>query len=508
MGRKLGSKNKNINTAKNKNVININVNSSTSRKGRGRPRKQSNDTTQTRQYGGGGGMAPPQVIISQPTPQQDNSLLSSFITSRMLNESNMLNSRTSMPSMVEPPTGRELPSYFSARESIITKLPETPIKEPVIKPADITPSSKIKTKEPIPEPEPRKIDVKPDEVAPPTTGRHLYKKLKDTASTVADAASSELGTAIIESALNGIDKTHVASSLVGTALRAHRNRKENAVDADEEIKQNEIKQLRQLHKNKNKTDAENALFNTLKTKYTGVQPRPPKNIKQMNDAATSIQLAVKNRKARNEFADKYVDKLKDEYAKGKAGAHIRSAVRAKLYSKEIKDLLEETRAKDKIVSAIQSKQYSNERKQVLAVHKNLGPAIKQAVTRNKYTKARDKYYDKKEGNKLDTMEAQVGYIENVVKKARDIKEKQSKDTLSNAIKSRKARQDYKEAVDTYNPATHQANIRDKRKEFARIITTKTTSPQAKEDAQKQFKKTNYVFKRKSNAGRPPNQPSK
>jgi hypothetical protein len=346
MGRKLGSKNKNINTAKNKNVININVNSSTSRKGRGQPRKQSNDTTQTRQYGSGGCMAPPQVIISQPT-QQDNSLLSSFIMSRMLNESNMLNSRTSMPSMVEPPTGRELPSYFSSRESIIPKLSETPIKEPVIKPADITPSIKIKTKEPTLEPEPLKIDVKQDEVAPPTTRCHLYKKLKDTATTVANAASSELGTAIIERALKGIDKTHVASSLVGTALRAHRNRKENAVDADEEIKQNEIKQLRQLHKNKNKTDAENALFNTLKTKYTGVQPKPLKNIKQMNDTATSIQLAVKNRKARNEFADKYVDKLKDEYAKGKAGAHIRSAEKAKLYSKEIKDLLEETRAKDK-----------------------------------------------------------------------------------------------------------------------------------------------------------------
>jgi hypothetical protein len=57
-------------------------------------------------------------------------------------------------------------------------------------------------------------------------------------------------------------------------------------------------------------------------------------------------------------------------------------------------------------------------------------------------------------------------------------------------------------------STHQANIRDKRKEFTRIITTKTTSPQAKEDAQNQFKKTNYVFKPKSNAGRPPNQPSK
>jgi hypothetical protein len=69
------------------NVININVNSSKSKKGRGRPRKQSNDTTQNRQPGGMGGMAPPQVINSQPqpAPQQDNSLLSTFITSRMLN---------------------------------------------------------------------------------------------------------------------------------------------------------------------------------------------------------------------------------------------------------------------------------------------------------------------------------------------------------------------------------------------------------------------------------------
>ncbi len=36
-----------------------------------------------------------------------------------------------------------------------------------------------------------------------------------------------------------------------------------------------------------------------------------------------------------------------------------------------------------------------------------------------------------------------------------------------------------------------------------MITTQTTSKQAKQDAQKQLKKTNYVFKRKSNAGRPP-----
>jgi hypothetical protein len=82
-------------------------------------------------------------------------------------------------------------------------------------------------------------------------------------------------------------------------------------------------------------------------------------------------------------------------------------------------------------------------------------------------------------------------------------QKQAKATLSEAIKLRKARKEFKEAQDTYDPREHQEKIRAKRKEFARIITTQTTSKQAKNDAQKQFKKTNYVFKRKSNAGRPP-----
>ena len=129
MPRTKGSKNKNINTAKNKNIININVNSSKSKKGRGRPRKQSNDTTQNRQSGGMG-MAPPQVIISQPQPtqQQDNSLLSSFITSRLLNEPNILNNRTNMTN-IEPPTIKDQPSYFNARESIRPKIPDTSAKQ-------------------------------------------------------------------------------------------------------------------------------------------------------------------------------------------------------------------------------------------------------------------------------------------------------------------------------------------------------------------------------------------
>ena len=66
---------------------------------------------------------------------------------------------------------------------------------------------------------------------------------------------------------------------------------------------------------------------------------------------------------------------------------------------------------------MQSKEYSDKLKQVMAVRKNLGPAIKQTLTRGVYIRKRDEYYDKKVRNKLNTMEAQVGYIENVVKKS-------------------------------------------------------------------------------------------
>ena len=86
-------------------------------------------------------------------------------------------------------------------------------------------------------------------------------------------------------------------------------------------------------------------------------------------------------------------------------------------------------------------------------------------------------------------------------------QKQAETTLSSAIKSRKARKDYKTAQDTYDPAQHQDKIRDKRKEYTRIISTQSTTPQAKEAAQKKFNKTEHVFKRKSKAGRPPLNPS-
>jgi len=385
MPRTKGSKNKNTNTAKNKNVININVNSSTSKKGRGRPRKQSNDTTQNRQtrhplgYNPGPSMmAPPQVIVSQPTPQQDNSLLSSFITSRMLNESNMLSSRTNIPT-VEPPTTREQPSYFNARESIIPKLPDTPItKPPVIKPADISPSTKIKTSEPAPPPEPTKTDVKPDDVAPPKEKGPLkfYKKLKSAAGTVADAAASDIGISIIESAVNEIDKSHVAATLIGSALRGHRGRKNHAfIKKYPEIVNKRLEDVKRMDPRteltykpvgKDEKPEKPAYLQFLEKKRanpiigqdlanieTPIQKKAARQIqaalrqkiakneysekKEQTNAATDIQTAIRQKIAKNKVADKYLEKQKEQQAK----TTLSEAVKRKAAYQKVKNIIED-----------------------------------------------------------------------------------------------------------------------------------------------------------------------
>ena len=63
-------------------------------------------------------------------------------------------------------------------------------------------------------------------------------------------------------------------------------------------------------------------------------------------------------------------------------------------------------------------------------------------------------------------------------------ENQAGSIITKSIKNKIARKDFKNAKDTYDPATHQDKIRDKRKEFARIMTTQTKTKKAKEDAQK------------------------
>ena len=79
-------------------------------------------------------MAPPQVIISQPTPQQDNSLLTSYLTSKLMNESNApVRSSTIEPAPVRP--ADVAPPRIMERVE-----PPTP---PLRKPAEITPSKPI-----------------------------------------------------------------------------------------------------------------------------------------------------------------------------------------------------------------------------------------------------------------------------------------------------------------------------------------------------------------------------
>ena len=174
MGRKIGSKNKNTNKAKNKNIININVNTSTKRK-RGRPSKKdstNNDkTTRNQQLAGGGAYntrapvftapPPPVQYISPPQPDQTNSLLQSFITSRLLNESTIPN-RTNMtydePIRSYEPSRRETLNF---RESMIPKVEDTPLKTNV-KPPPPPPTG------PPPPPPPPPPKVKAKDVKPST----------------------------------------------------------------------------------------------------------------------------------------------------------------------------------------------------------------------------------------------------------------------------------------------------------------------------------------------------
>ncbi len=164
MGRKKGSKNINTNTAKNKNIININVNTPTKKK-RGRPRKNESTTSTTprnQQLSAGGAYnsrapvftapPPPTQYISPPQPDNSNSLLSSFIASKLLNESSFP-SRTNInydePSRMfsEPSRGET----FNLRESIIPKVADTPMKSD-IKPPPPPPQSKGPPPPPPPQP--------------------------------------------------------------------------------------------------------------------------------------------------------------------------------------------------------------------------------------------------------------------------------------------------------------------------------------------------------------------
>jgi hypothetical protein len=144
MPRKIGSKNKtknvnkNVNTAKNKNVININVNSNTStKKGRGRPRKINNNNTNkpgdnppnsSSGYNSRPQHMPPPIIpIITPSRDASMTLLSQFLTSKMLNDSNRTINLPETTQLNYSRASVEPSHTFNTRESIIPRLPDTPL---------------------------------------------------------------------------------------------------------------------------------------------------------------------------------------------------------------------------------------------------------------------------------------------------------------------------------------------------------------------------------------------
>jgi hypothetical protein len=325
MGRKIGSKNKNVNTAKNKNVININVNSSTSKKGKGRPRKTTNNTSAQNRpptYGGGMSMAPPQVIISQPQADNsnNNSLLSSFITSKMLNETMNLN-RTVEPSRPEPSRiepSRPEPSYFAARESMIPKLPDTPIKTtPRI---TVKPSPKIES-EIKPVPEPPKIDIKPADVAPP---KKKYPNLK--------TVVSDFSNSILEDAVNEIDKENKAATLIGSALRGHKGRLKHT-DTKEypKLVNKRLEQVKQM-------DPQDLLQLKPKTGTNG-KPLHIQKLEEKKAKEEEKRIEDKDKLDRALLANPIINQdLENKTLKNKSAINIQTAIRGKIARNKAKDL--------------------------------------------------------------------------------------------------------------------------------------------------------------------------
>jgi hypothetical protein len=137
MGRTKGTKNKNknVNTAK-KNVININVNSNTSttKRGKGRPRKTDtkknnpNDLPPNTSsgYNSRPQYAPPPIPIITPAQDGSISMLSQFLTSKILNDSNRTINLPETTNLNYTKESVEPSRTFNSRESIIPRLPDTP----------------------------------------------------------------------------------------------------------------------------------------------------------------------------------------------------------------------------------------------------------------------------------------------------------------------------------------------------------------------------------------------
>jgi len=364
MPRTKGAKNKNVNTAKNKNIININVNSSKSK--RGRPRKTTaNTNTQNRPPTSGGGisMAPPQVIISQPPADNsnNNSLLSSFLSSKMLNETMNLNR-----SNIEP-TRTEQPSYFNTRESIIPRLPDTPIKQEVKPPT-------TNTGPPIPPPPPPPIMANKKEPQKELnltglSGREAMlaelkfaqsdegkaekarKKAEKVSKKEAQQSTAEfLNMSFTPPKRDIVEMMTPSKGPTSTALTPYKENKSfldfvmggtpQRPKTEQEMKhEKKVNRLKEIKKDISKPK-QLFEYNDLKTELTG-QPNPNNEI-----ASGILSSAIKSRKARKELVDKKMNEsIKQQKQREDAFELIKAASKRKL-TKQYVDAKKDLKIKD------------------------------------------------------------------------------------------------------------------------------------------------------------------
>ena len=429
MGRTKGSKNKtqNTNTAKNKNIININVNSSTKKKGRGRPRR-TNDTSPNRNFSGGGiGNAPQQVIVSQPQPDNNNSnnsLLSSFITSKLLNDTMSLN-RTNIEQTAPI---REQQTFFNARESIIPRYPDTPVKNVI---NEVKPSASTG---PPPPPAPP---------APPKTAAQKPN------------LTNLSGMAAV------LEEIKYNQSEEGQAEKA-RKKAEAAAKKESKKLEKETTPPKSTTKEaaKKETAPPQSTADFLNMSFT-----PPKKdiVEMMTPQKEKESTALTPYKGQQSTLDFLIggtpQKTPQQLKTEKKIARIKELK----HSPKVKDILEYNDLKSEMTSQPNP-------------NKDIASSIINDAIKNK--KARKEVKEIKDAGSL----------------------------LTKAIKNKIARTNFKEAKDNFNEAQYQEKIRQKRKEFTRIKTTDSYSKEAKDEAQKRFNKTEFVFKRKSNAGRPAKNP--
>ena len=333
MPRTKGSKNKNTNTAKNKNIININVNTATKKK-RGRPSKtndssnnNNNKNTRNQQLVGGGlyntrapvftAPPPPVPYISPPQPDQTNSLLSSFITSRLLNESTMTN-RPSVSNMTnDEPSRRETLNF---RESMIPKVEDTPIKSSVKPPPPpVTPKPEVTKPLPVATPIQVKTEVKPPTSTPAKTSELIVRP----------------------------EPQSIIDFLGGTPRKT-----KSDYDVAKEAK---TAKIRTLNTKPNKSLKETFEYNDLREELSGV-PNPNKKIatdviasaklrnkvmplyqmgKERYDSINKIKRAVKTKLAMNNLDEMKVNASIEKARQNDAATAIQKIARGKQARKEV-----------------------------------------------------------------------------------------------------------------------------------------------------------------------------